>query len=166
MHNPTCYDPIVLTHARALLTGSGAGTTAYLDADLRETTRILKEAAATLDFTRPIAVMLIAVLHCIPDEGDPPALVARLMEAVPPGSYLALSHPAIDIHSGVGKAAPRMNQLMNARLTFRTCDQVSALFTGLDLVDPGVVRVPDWRPDTDGARANPAAVWGGVARKP
>jgi len=156
-------DPIVLTHARALLTGTG---TAYLDADLRDTGRILKEAAATLDFTQPIAIMLIAVLHCIPDEDDPAAIVARLVEAVPPGSYLALSHPAIDIHAGVGKAAPRMNKLMNARLTFRTFDQVSALFAGLELVEPGVVRVPEWRPVSDEERANPSAVWGGVARKP
>ena len=156
-------DPIVLSHARALLTGTG---TAYLDADLRDTGRILKEATATLDFTQPVAVMLIAVLHCVPDEDDPAAIVARLVDAVPPGSYLALSHPAIDIHAGVGRAAPRMNQLMNARLTFRTFDQVAALFNGLELVEPGVVRVPDWRPGSAAEQANPAAVWGGVARKP
>ncbi|WP_030439578.1 SAM-dependent methyltransferase [Actinoplanes subtropicus] len=155
-------DPIVLSHARALLTGAG---TAYLDADLRDTGRILKEAAATLDFTRPIAVMLIAVLHCVPDEDEPAAIVARLVEAVPPGSFLALSHPAIDIHAGVREAAPKMNKLMDAQLTFRTYDQVAALFEGLDMVEPGVVRVPEWRPGSEAERANPAAVWGGVARK-
>jgi len=160
-------DPIVLTHARALLTSTtGDGATAYLDADLRDTGHILKQAAATLDLTRPVAVMLIAVLHCIPDEDDPAGVVTRLMEAVAPGSYLALSHPAIDIHTGVRKAAPRMNKLMQTRLTFRTHGQVAHLFDGLELVEPGVVRVPEWRPESEAGRDNPAAVWGGLARKP
>ncbi len=156
-------DPIVLTHARALLTG---GATAFLDADLRDTGRVLREAAETLDMTKPVGVMMIAVLHCIPDEDDPAGIVTSLMSAVAPGSYLALSHPAGDIHAGVRKAAPRMNELMRTRLTFRSHHQVAGLFEGLELVPPGVVRVPDWRPDAEAGRANPAAVWGGVARKP
>jgi len=158
-------DPIVLSHARALLTGAAAGATDYLDADLRDTPEILRQATTTLDFGKPVAVMLIAVLHCIEDQDDPAGIVRQLMAALAPGSFLALSHPAIDIHSGVRKAAPRMNQLMNARLTFRTHAQVAAFFDGLELLEPGVVRVPDWRPRNDADRANPAAVWGGVARK-
>ncbi|GIF23890.1 SAM-dependent methyltransferase [Actinoplanes tereljensis] len=157
-------DPIVLSHARALLTGADPGATAYLDADLRDTERILREAADTLDFGRPVAVMLIAVLHCITDEDDPAAIVRRLMAALVPGSFLVLSHPAIDIHSGVRKAASRMNQLMHTRLTFRDHGQVASFFDGLELLEPGVVRVPDWRPVTEADRTNPAAVWGGVGR--
>jgi SAM-dependent methyltransferase len=159
-------DPIVLVHARALLTSQNGGVTDYLDADVRDTDRILREAAATLDFSQPIAVMLIAVLHCIPDEDDPPGLVRRLMDAVVPGSYLALSHPGIDIHPGVRQVLPQMNELMNIRLTFRTRDQVAQYFDGLDLVEPGVVRVPEWRPRSPEEAANRASVWGAVARKP
>ncbi|GIE02050.1 hypothetical protein Adu01nite_34000 [Paractinoplanes durhamensis] len=158
-------DPIVLSHARALLTGTVSGATAYLDADLRDTKQILREAATTLDFSRPVAVMLIAVLHCIPDEDDPAGIVQQLVNALAPGSFLVLSHPAIDIHRGVRKAAPRMNQLMQTRLTFRSHEQVASYFDGLELLDPGVVRVPDWRPAAEADRANPAAVWGGVGRK-
>ena len=158
-------DPIVLSHARALLTGAGSGATDYLDADLRDTPKILRDATATLDFGQPLVVMLVAVLHCIPDEDDPAGIVRQLMQPLAPGSFLVLSHPAIDIHGGVRKAAPRMNQLMHTRLTFRNHDQVVGFFDGLDLLEPGVVRVPDWRPVTDADRANPAAVWGGVGRK-
>ena len=90
-------DPIVLSHARALLTGTPQGATAYVDADLRDTGKILAGAAATLDFGKPIAIMLVAILHCIPDSDDPQAIVARLLDAVVPGSYLVISHPASDI---------------------------------------------------------------------
>src|ERR1700757_2905232 len=86
------YDPIVLAHARALLTSGEAGATAYIDADLRDTGTILTQAAELLDFTKPVAVTLIAILHAIPDSDDPHAIVARLMDAVPSGSYLAVSH--------------------------------------------------------------------------
>lgn len=120
-----------------------------------------------LDLTRPVAVMLIGILHCIPDEDDPAGIVARLMAAVPAGSYLTLSHPARDINiSQVPRLASRLNELMPAKLTFRSRPEVARLFAGLDLVEPGLVRVPDWRPDSDLDTANPAAVWGGVARKP
>jgi S-adenosyl methyltransferase len=98
-------DPIVLAHARALLT-SVTGTTAYLDADVRDPATILAGAAATLDFGQPIAVMLIAIMHCVPDEDDPYAIVRQLMAAVPPGSYLVLSQPAKDMGPDAG-VAPR-----------------------------------------------------------
>ena len=83
-------DPVVLSHARALLTGRPEGATDYIDADLRDTQKILAQAARTLDFSRPVAVMLIAIMHAIGDDEDPYAIVATLMDAVPPGSYLAL----------------------------------------------------------------------------
>jgi hypothetical protein len=105
------------------------------------------------------------VLHCIADEDDPAGIVTRLMDAVPPGSYLALSHPGIDIHPGAREVAPQMNELMNTKLTFRTRDQVARYFDGLDLVEPGVVRVPEWRPRSADEAANRASVWGAVARK-
>jgi hypothetical protein len=159
-------DPLVLAHARALLTGADEGTTDYLDADMRDPERILRGATATLDLTRPVAIMLVAVLHCIPPEDDPAAIVARLVAAVPPGSYLALSHPASDIDvDGARRGVQQINEALAGRLTFRTRSEVAGLFDGLDLVAPGLVRVPEWRPDSPADTANPAIVWGGVARK-
>ena len=159
-------DPIVLAHARALLTSTPEGATAYLDQDLRNVAEIVRDAGATLDFSQPVAVMLIGILHCIPDEDDPAGIVKRLMDAVPAGSYLAISHPANDINDpGVRKLASRLNELMPAKLRFRSRAEVAALFDGLELVEPGLVRVPQWRPDSDADTANPATVWGGVARK-
>ena len=159
-------DPIVLSHARALLTSGTKGDTAYLDEDLRNVAELIRAAAATLDFAEPVAVMLIGILHCIPDEDDPAGIVGQLMYAVPPGSYLAISHPANDINSpGVRRLASRLNELMPVKLRFRSRAEVARLFDGLELVEPGLVRGPEWRPDTDADLDNPAAVWAGVARK-
>ena len=96
------HDPVVLSHARALLTSSAEGKTDYILADLRDTGTILAEAARTLDFSQPVAVLLIAVLHFIPDADDPYGIVKRLMDAVPPGSYLVISHAASDIAADFG----------------------------------------------------------------
>jgi hypothetical protein len=160
-------DPIVLTHARALLTSSPAGATAYIDADLRDTGAILAGAAGILDFSQPIAVMLIAILHLIGDDDSPHAIVRRLMDAVPPGSYLALSHVASDISDEpTDEAGRRLNQRMAHQVTYRSHPGVSQLFGGLDLLDPGVVAVQQWRPDTAAEGESPSAMWGGVARKP
>jgi S-adenosyl methyltransferase len=160
-------DPIVLSHARALLTtGPSLGDTAYLDEDLRDVAAIMPAAAGTLDLSEPVAIMLIGILQCIPDEDDPAGIVKRLMDAVPPGSYLAVSHPASDIDVvGMGNLAYRLGELMPMALRFRSQAEVAALFDGLELVEPGLVRVPEWRPDSDEDLANPATVWGGVARK-
>jgi hypothetical protein len=159
-------DPIVLTHARALLTSEPGGSTAYLDQDLRNVGEIIHAAAGTLDFTKPVAVMLIGILHCIPDEDDPAGIVDQLMYAVPPGSYLAISHPANDINSpSVRRLASRLNELMPVKLRFRSQAEVARFFDGLELVEPGLVRAPEWRPDSDRDLENPAAVWAGVARK-
>jgi trans-aconitate methyltransferase len=158
-------DPIVLSHARALLT-STTGPTAYIDADARETAKVLAEAAATLDFSEPVAVMLVAILHCVTDEDDPYRLVATLMDAMPPGSYLTLTHPTQDFQpDATNEMLSRLNAMMRQRITFRTRDQVVRFFDGLDLVEPGVVRIPDWRPESEADTANPAEMWGGVARK-
>jgi len=159
-------DPIVLSHARALLASDPQGSTAYLDADLRDTAEVLAEAADTLDFSQPIAVMLIGVLHCIPDADDPAGLVRRLLDAVPPGSYLVIAHPASDIHARqIGAAANRLNQVMADPVTMRSHAQVARFFDGLDLVEPGLVQVHRWRADPADPDAE-LANYGGVARKP
>ena len=158
-------DPIVLTHARALLASDPAGVTDYVDADLRDTETILAAAARTLDFTQPIAVMLIGVLHCIPDEDYPGQIVASLMGAVPSGSYLALSHPAADIHAEeMAAGAALMNRAMAGTITFRTRAQVAAFFGSLELIEPGLVSTTQWRPGP-GVSPKPLPGWVGVARK-
>src|SRR5215469_1264565 len=160
-------DPVVLAHARALLSSTPAGVTAYVDADLRDTGTILAEAANVLDFSRPVAVMLMAILQHVDNAEDPYGIVGRLVAAVPSGSYLALSHPASDIEAeAMAEMGKRLNQLMAEKVTFRGKAEVTRFFDGLDLVDPGMVRVQQWRPDTEAERTSPAALWGGVARKP
>jgi O-methyltransferase involved in polyketide biosynthesis len=139
------YDPVVLTHAQALLTSSPEGQTDYIQADLRDTDTILKAAACTLDLTRPVAILLIAVLHFIPDADDPYAIVARLMDAVPSGSYLVMAHAASDIAPEAGaEMARRYNQMSSATITPRTRDQVARFFDGLDLLPPGLVPINQW----------------------
>jgi hypothetical protein len=159
-------DPIVLSHARALMASGPLGACDYLDADARDTQAILDRAAKTLDFSRPVAVMLIAILHLIGNEDDPAGIVATLMDAVPPGSYLALSHVASDIEpEKMAEMGKRLNRLLAQKGTYRSHDQVVALFDGLELVEPGVVPIPQWRPDTELTAKTPAAMWGGVGRK-
>jgi hypothetical protein len=110
--------------------------------------------------------MLIGILQCIPDEDNPAGIVGQLMDALPSGSYLAISHPASDIDIvGIRNLAHQLHELMPMELRFRSRAEVAALFDGLELVEPGVVRIPKWRPDSDSDLANPATVWGGVARK-
>ena len=159
-------DPIVLSHARALLTSKPEGACAYIDADLRDPDKILAGAADTLDFTKPIAVMLLTVLQFAPgDEAE--AIVGQLMDACVPGSFVAISHPASDIDAEPhGEMVRRMNESMTEKVTLRDRTGVARLFAGLELVDPGVVRVPKWRPNSDVAAASPAVLWGGVAQKP
>jgi hypothetical protein len=158
-------DPIVLAHARALLT-STSGPTAYIDADLRDTATVLAEAARTLDFERPVAIMLIAVLHLISDEDDPWRIVAELMRAVPSGSYLVISHPASDVEADSARAAARAyNERVAAPMLRRSRDEVRRFFDGLDILEPGVVQHHLWRP-ADGDPVAPSAGYGAVGRKP
>jgi hypothetical protein len=159
-------DPMVLAHARALLSSGEQGATAYLDADLRDTGKILEAATETLDFTRPVAVMLIAVLHLIRDADEPAAIIAQLMEAVPPGSTLAISHVPNDMHmSAMSDMSDRLNRLLSQPSTYRSRAEVTSFFDGLELVDPGVVPIQQWRPDTREEAEAVAAMWGGVAVK-
>ncbi len=140
-------DPIVLAHARALLTSGPDGETAYVNADIRDTDRILAEASRTLDFSQPVAVMLLAVLHFVPDADDPYKITSRLMDAVPSGSYLALSHATGDIQSGaVTAGTERYNQRSAVSITPRSRAQVTRFFDGMELIDPGVVPLGQWHP--------------------
>jgi hypothetical protein len=162
-------DPIVLAHARALLTGTSQGATAYLDADLRDPDTILRQAAQTLDLSRPVAVMLLLVLHLIPDTADPHAIVGRLMGALAPGSYLVISHPASDIEpEAMAEMARRLNarQRPDTQGTLRGHADVCRFFEGLELLDPGVVQLHRWRPDSgDAIPSTPITAWSGVGRK-
>jgi hypothetical protein len=159
-------DPIVLAHARALLDSSPEGATDYIDADARDTDTILREAARTLDFSQPVAVMALLVLQYIPDSDGPRQVVSRLMDAVPSGSYLTISDTTRDIDaSRVAGAASRLNAGMGpTRLTLRTRAEIAGFFGGLDLVDPGLVPLPQWRSRT--TLATPIPAYAGIGRKP
>jgi hypothetical protein len=160
-------DPIVLSHAQALLTSSAEGTCAYIDADLRDPETILDKAAETLDFGQPVAVMFLASIHFVSDLGEASAIVKRLMDACAPGSYLAIAHPAIDIAPRqVAEMVRRLNETTAEKTTLRDRASVARLFEGYDLEEPGVVRAPEWRPRSEVEAATPAALWAGVARKP
>ncbi len=159
------YDRVALAHARVLLASHDDGLVDYLDADLRDTDTILEQASRTLDFSRPVAIMLIAILHAIGDDDDPYRIVANLLDAVPPGSYLALSHVASDIDpEQIAEATGRLNQLSHQHFTLRDHTQVLRFFEGLRLLDPGVVRVEKWRSSELETRYR-SAMWGGIGRK-
>jgi len=159
-------DPMVLAHAMALLTSSPEGKTEYIDADLRDTGTILARARDTLDFSQPIAVMLIGVLHCIPDEDGPYGIVKRLMESVPSGSYLVLGHPASDVEAKAAAVATAgLNTKLAAPVKFRSRDEVAGFLDGLDPLPPGLVQYPQWRPGPGVDRTVPISAWCAVARK-
>ena len=162
------YDPIVLAHARALLASHENGATEYIDADLRDTGTILDQAAKLLDFTKPVAVTLLLILHVIPDSDDPYAIVARLMDALPSGSYLAISHLGSDLldHDTTQSFNNITRDQSQQQYIGRTREEMARFFTGLDLIDPGVVRVEQWRPDPDPGETGNSALWCAVGRKP
>ena len=162
-------DPLVLAHARALLTSRPEGVTAYLDADIHDADAILAQAAGTLDFTRPVGIMLLAILHYIPDLAEARRVVAALTGAVPGGSYLVISHAGTDLlPDDVAAFEESLNAHLPAqqRHVARSRGIVTGFFDSLELVDPGVVRVSEWRPDSPEEAATPTILWGGVGRKP
>jgi hypothetical protein len=160
-------DPVVLAHARALLETAPAGLARYIHADLRDTEKVLAQAGQTLDFSQPVAVLLMAIMQHVGDEDDPAGIVATLTDALPPGSYLVLSHLAGDLCGAPAiQIVQRLHQVMAQRVTLRDRTEVIRLLSGLELVDPGLVRVQEWRPDTEAEATSPAAMWGAVARKP
>jgi SAM-dependent methyltransferase len=159
-------DPVVLVHAQALLKGTREGATDYIDADARDPRAILDRAAATLDFSQPVAVMLVAILHCIGDEDEPARIVATLRDAVPSGSHLVLSHPTNDLEpEGMARVAARLNRLMPNKVTYRSQAAVARYFDGWEVLEPGIVPTALWRP-TDTPSIEPRAMWAAVARKP
>ncbi|MFJ3823008.1 SAM-dependent methyltransferase [Streptomyces nodosus] len=163
-------DPIVLAHARALLVSNAEGATDYLQADLRDVDDILTAARRTLDLSQPVGLMLVAVLQYIPDADDPRDIVRRLLDALAPGSHVVLSHPAADI--GAEKVAESMRvyndrAAEHAGATPRTHAEVTRFFDGAELLDPGVVQLPEWHPEpADGPAPGALPMWCGVGRKP
>lgn len=160
-------DPIVLLHAQVLLTSSPQGAVAYLDADLRDPEKILGEAAKTLDFGQPMAVLLLGILHNVGDQYDPYGIVRRLVQAMPGGGYLAICHLTAEIYPELAEWARALNERqLDAPLVLRDRAQVTSFFEGLELLEPGVVQLSKWRPRSEAESAAAAALWGGVARKP
>lgn len=158
------YDPLVLTYARALLTSSREGVCEILDADLREPETILKDAAQTLDFTQPVGVLLIAVLHFLTDADDPQGAVATLASGLAPGSFVAVSHLTADMApEAVAAGMAAYNDLVPAGITARSHAQVTALFGDLSLVAPGVVPVTEWRPDFHARSGQVTDMYAGLA---
>jgi hypothetical protein len=157
-------DPLVLAYARALLTGLPEGSCDYLDADLRDPDTILRHAARTLDLTQPAAVLLLAVVHFIPDSSDPQGIVAALTGALAPGSFLAISHLTADFAPDqVAAGVAAYNALVPAGITARSHAQVTALFGGLALVPPGVVPIAEWRPAVYDRAGHSADMYAGLA---
>ncbi len=157
-------DPLVLAHARALLTSRPEGTCDYVDADLRDPDVLLREAARTLDFTRPVAVLLVAILHFIPDADDPQGIVAALTAGLAPGSFVAISHLTADLApEAVASGVSAYNAVVPTEITPRSHVQVTGLFGGLPLVAPGVVPVSEWRPDFRARPGHSADMYAGLA---
>jgi hypothetical protein len=165
-------DPIVLVHARALLTSSSAGMTAYIDADLREPDGILNDPdlLRTLDLSQPVALMLVSILQFVTDEHDPVGIVARLVGALPSGSYLAITHPTYDFMAPeTVEKLNRANTPSSGPFRPRTRDEVGRFLDGLEVVPPGIEPVSQWRAEDEvQPRPSPAdtAVYGAVARIP
>lgn len=160
-------DPLVLAHARALLTSTPEGRTDYLDEDLRNVDAILEHAAKTLDFSKPVALILLGVVIFIGEDEDPYGLVRQLTDRLPSGSHLVLSHTITSPSMpDVDEAVKFWNEHGTPKLTQRTPEDVTRFFDGLELLEPGVVSCSRWRPEgTDGAEPEEVAMFGGVARK-
>ncbi len=160
-------DPLVLAHARALLTSRPPDVTAYVDADLRDTGAVLGQAAVTLDFARPVAVMLIGILQLIEDADEPCAIVRRLLDAVPSGGWLAIAHPASDVVPQVVTMARNLSECSVTPTTLRSHTEISRFFGGLELLPPGVVQLHRWEPGALAAGSGePIPAYCGVACKP
>ena len=162
------YDPIVAAHSRALLSGADPALTAVVQADIREPASILGHDAVrtVLDFEQPVGVLMVAVLHFVQDADDPAALVAAFRDAVVPGSHLVISHGTDDFETERAQAGTRGWNNASSQIVLRSHATVSGLFDGLELLDPGVVQLPWWRPDAEVA-ADASRIWlyGGVGVK-
>jgi S-adenosyl methyltransferase len=164
-------DPLVIAHARALLTSDPAGRTAYIQADLRDPEAILSDPATreVLDLGQPVALMLVAVLHFVPDEFQPARILATLLGALPSGSYLVASQVSMEDNPVLIGNAMSTYRAAGIPAQARDCGDFARLaFAGLELVAPGVVLVSEWRPESDAPRPLPSelSIYGGVGRKP
>ncbi len=163
-------DPLVLAHARALLTSSAEGKTAYVEADLRDPDAILQNPALadTLDLTQPVALILVAVLHFIPGHGAAQPIVRRLMDTLPAGSFLVVTHATTDfVPPEIAAAHQKMYDEGRSDIWARDKKEVTALFEGLELIEPGIVPNSEWRPEPDAPEVDlrHVAGWTGVGRK-
>ena len=158
-------DPVVLAHANELLRGTPEGLVRYVYGDLRDPQLILDEAAKTLNFSQPAAVLLFGILHFFGDADDPVRLVGQLMAPLAPGSCLALTHLASDLHSEeLSETFNRLNSAMAESVTLRSRGEVAALLGGLDVAEPGVTQASHWRPDP-GTAVPESQMWCGLGRK-
>ncbi|MCX4816944.1 SAM-dependent methyltransferase [Streptomyces sp. NBC_01239] len=159
-------DPLVLVHAQALLTSTPEGACAYLEADVREPERILEVAAKTLDFSQPIALTMLGILGQIPDSDEPEAVVSRFLEALPPGSYLALSD-GTDTNAALNQAISVYNANSASSYHLRGPERIEAFFTGLDVIEPGIVPTSQWHPEPVDVGRDPSDVDAicGIGRK-
>jgi hypothetical protein len=160
-------DPVVLSHARALLTSAPEGFTGYIDADAREPEKIIAEAAETLDFGAPVGIVMVDILNFIDDTGEAASVISALMSAVAPGSYLVAMQPASDLDPELLGAQRWWNQVAAVPVALRSRAETMSFFTGLELIEPGLVTVPEWRPgeaDQDYGKRLP--LYAAVARKP
>jgi len=159
-------DPIVLAHAHTLLRGTPEGLTRYISGELRDPEAILAQAAETLDFSRPAAVLLFGILHFFSDGDEPVSVVAQLAARLAPGSYVAITHLARDVSGdALVETFKRLNAEMAESVVLRTQAEVAALFGGLEIIEPGVVQLPQWHPDADAPAPGPLPMWCGVGRK-
>jgi hypothetical protein len=160
-------DPLVLVHARALLTGGPEGAVDHVEADVRDPDRILDAAAATLDLRRPVAVMMLGVLNFVLDDDDAHRAVRRLMSAVPSSSYLALTHPTTELGGDRNvEAMAYWNTHARPPIRARGADEIRRLAEGLELLDPGLVSCSLWRNEADAGAAGSVPQYAAVARKP
>jgi hypothetical protein len=160
-------DPIVLAHSRALLRAGRRGRCAYIDADARDVGRVLAGAADTLDFSQPVAVIMLGLLHYIPDADDPYALPGRYLDALVPGSYLAISHASSDIEQdGQSEAATSYNAQSTTPITLRSREEVARFFRGLELVPPGIAPLGQWAPGATETGPATLPTYTALARKP
>ena len=160
-------DPLVLAHARALLTSTPEGVTDYVDADMRDPAVVLARAGATLDFGQPIGLMIMGVMGHIPDDDEAQSIVQRLLAGLPSGSYLAMYDGLDTVSEAMTEAQEGYDDTGAMPYKLRYVDQVRRFFDGLEFVEPGLVRCPEWRPDpSQGAAGANAITLAGVARKP
>ena len=160
-------DPLVLVHARALLTSTPEGACDYIDADAGDPEAILRQAARTLDFSQPVAIVMLGVLNFVIDHNQAIQVVRRLVDATVPGSYLVISHPTTEVDAvPMTEAVRYWNQQGSAQMTLRTRDELLRFFDGLELLEPGVVTCSRWRPDaTEISEIIDVTQFGGMARK-